>query len=106
LFSLGVDEIDLVANKVPGQKKIDRLRNVLLLKGIASYLGTGAARVEWAKLKEAAGHYDADAGGNFTTYMQKLTPLASGSVASGFTLTSRGLTEARDLIKDMTKPKE
>lgn len=31
LFSLGVDEIDLVAKKVPGETKKDRMHSVLLL---------------------------------------------------------------------------
>ncbi len=33
LFSLGVDEIDLVANKVPGENRKDRMRSVLLRRG-------------------------------------------------------------------------
>jgi hypothetical protein len=102
LFSLGVDEIDLVARSVPGKTKIERLKNVLLLKGVAAYLSSGTPRVDWAKLKEAAGHYDADAGKNVTTYMKSFGAEASGSVASGYTLTSRGLTEAKELIKQMT----
>src|SRR3569833_2163130 len=34
LFSLGIDEIDLVAKTIPGKSIRERLRNVLLLKGI------------------------------------------------------------------------
>jgi hypothetical protein len=59
LFSLGVDEIDLVAKKVPGNSKKERMRSTLLLKGIAAYLGTGAARVTYEQLKEACIHYGA-----------------------------------------------
>ena len=103
LFSLGVDEIDLVANTVPGKTTKDRLRSVVLLQGVASFLGTGAARIEWAKLKQAAGHYGADAGSNFAKYMSALSAEASGSTATGYTLTSRGLNAAKELIKEIAQ---
>ncbi len=102
LFSLGVDDIDVVAKSVPGKKKIERLKNVLLLQGVAAYLSSGVARVDWSKLKESASHYDADAGGNFPAYLKSFGAEASGSVATGFTLTSRGLNEAKELIAQMT----
>jgi hypothetical protein len=105
LFSLGVDDIDLVANTVPGKNAKERLRSVVLLQGIASYLGTGAPRIDWAKLKQAAGHYDADAGSNWATYMKGLSAEASGSTATGYTLTSRGLNAAKDLIKEIAQSK-
>src|SRR5258708_45856 len=98
LFSLGVDDIDLVTKSVPGKKKIERLKNILLLQGVAAYLGSGVARVDWSKLKESASHYDADAGGNFPAYLKSFGAEATGSVASGFTLTSRGLNDAKELI--------
>ena len=44
IFSLGIDEIDLVSKSVPGTKKAQRLKNVFLLKGLAAYLGTGSPR--------------------------------------------------------------
>lgn len=101
LFSLGVDEIDLIAKAVPGNKKKDKMRSVLLLEGVASYLGTGAARVDYEKLKQAVGHYGADPGGNFWSYMKDFNAEVSGSTSSGFTLTSRGLTAATELVKEM-----
>ena len=52
IFSLGVDEIDLVAKMVPGKNKKDRMHNVCLLKGIAAYIGTGVARYTYEQLKE------------------------------------------------------
>src|ERR1700690_2171525 len=52
LFSLGVEDIELVANKVPGRSKRERMHNVILLRGVASYLGSGAARFTHADLKE------------------------------------------------------
>jgi hypothetical protein len=54
LFSLGIDDIDLVATSVPGGSIKERLRSVVLLKAIASYLSSGAARVDHNKVKEAA----------------------------------------------------
>jgi hypothetical protein len=62
IFSLGVDEIDLIAKTVPGTNLKDRMRSVALLKGIAAYLGTGATRFTHEQLKEACLHdkaYDA-----------------------------------------------
>jgi len=101
LFSLGVDEIDLVASSVPGRSVKEKFSNVLLLQGIASYLGSGAPRVDNNKLKQAAGHYGADPGNNQWNYMQALAAEVSGSASSGFTLTARGLNSATGLIKKL-----
>lgn len=105
LFSLGVDEIDLVAKRVPGDGKKDRMRSVLLLKGIAAYLSTGAARVAHEQLKEACLHYDAYDGGNFATHLRSFSAEASGTKESGYTLTARGLTNATEIIKNLVAAK-
>jgi hypothetical protein len=106
LFSLGIDDIDLVSNSVPGKDIKQRLRSVVLLKAVASYLSSGAARLDSKKLKEAASHYKADAGGNFTTYMASMASEVSGTAATGYTLTSRGLTAATELIKSLLDSKK
>lgn len=102
IFSLGVDEIDVVAKSVPGKNAKQRFRNVILLQGIASYLGSGTPKFEHKKLREAYTHYDADPAGNLTTYIKDLASDVSGSAAAGYTLTSRGLNSATDLVKQMT----
>ena len=43
IFSIGGDEIDLIASDVPGKNKKDKMHSVFLLKGIAAYLGSGAS---------------------------------------------------------------
>lgn len=101
-FTLGVDEIDLVAKSIPGKTKADKFANVLRLQGIASYLGNGVARTDWNKLKQALGHYGADPGTNFWNYMKRLASEVTGSTSSGFALTSRGLNSATELLKEMT----
>ena len=101
LFSLGVDEIDLVTKKVPGSSKKERMRNVLLLKGIAAYLSTGAARVGYEQVKEACIHYDAYDSTNFATYLKSFAAEVGGTKEAGFTLTARGMTAATELIKEM-----
>lgn len=101
LYSLGVDEFDLVAPNVPGKSVRERLHNVILLQGVASYLNSGAPRVDGEKLREAVDHYDADAGRNFAAYVKDWTSEFSGSRTSGFTLTTRGLNSAKELIKQM-----
>src|SRR5205085_1189992 len=103
LFSLGIDEIDLVATKVPGGSARERLRQVMLLLGAAGYLSNGVPRIENEKLREAEKHYDADAGGNFNKYLKTWASEISGARARGdLTLTTRGLNAARDLIRQMT----
>lgn len=101
IFSLGGDEIDLVANKVPGGSSKARMRSVLLLKGVAAYLGGGAARFTHDKVKETCVHYDAYDSANFATYLKKLVAEVSGSKESGYTLTARGLANAVVLVKEM-----
>ncbi len=103
LFSLGIDEIDLVAKAVPGSSKKERMHNVLLLKGIAAYLGTGVARVTFEELKEACLHYDAYDVGNFATSLKSFVGDIGGTKESGFTLTARGLTSATELIRGILK---
>src|SRR5579872_1427532 len=99
LFSLGVDEIDLVAKKVPGDNKKDRMHSVLLLKGIAAYLSSGVARFTHQQLKEACLHYDAYDGNNFASYLKDFAGEVSGTKSGGYTLTPRGLTAATEMIK-------
>lgn len=101
LFSLGVDEIDLVATKVPGAAKKERMKSVLLLKGIAAYLGTGVARITYEQLKEACLHYNAYDSANFAAYLRSFAPEAGGTKESGFTLTARGLNSGTELVKEM-----
>jgi hypothetical protein len=101
LFSLGVDEIEVVAKKVPGKGKKDRLRAVALLKGVAAYLGGGAARFTHAELKEACLHYDAYDATNSTAYMKSLSSEVSGTAKTGYVLTARGLTAATELVKSL-----
>lgn len=101
VFSLGVDEIDLVAKSVPGKGKKERMRNVFLLKGVANYLGTGSPRFTYDEVKEALVHYDAYDSSNFAAFAKTLSADVSGSKESGYTLTARGLTNATTLLKEI-----
>lgn len=103
LFSLGVDEIDLVAKKVPGDNKKDRMHSVLLLKGIAAYLSSGVARVTHDQLKEACLHYDAFDTTNFARYLKSFSSEVAGTKESGYTLTPRGLTNATEIIQGIVR---
>lgn len=106
-FSLGIDEIDLVTEAVPGSNKKERMRSVLLLKGIAAYLSSGVARVSYEQLKEACLHYDAYDAANFASYLKSFSPDAGGSKGAGYTLSPRGLTTATTLLKGMlAQPKK
>jgi hypothetical protein len=101
IFSIGADEIDLVAKSVPGESKRERMRNVILLKGIAAYLATGAARFGHEQMKETCLHYDAFDVNNFYTYFKALSSEVSGDRRAGYTLTVRGITSGTELIKRM-----
>jgi len=101
LFSVGGEEIDLIADKVPGTSKRGRLHQVLLLKAIAAYLGTGVARVADQQLREVASHYDANDEANFSTNLKGYDSMYSGTKQSGYTLNARGLAAAATLIKEM-----
>lgn len=105
VFSLGLDEIDVVARSVPGASKREKMRNVLLLTGTAAYLGSGAARTDDAGLREALSHYNAYDRPNFATYMKEFAADASGSKENGYTLTARGLAAAAELVAEMTAKK-
>ena len=106
LFSLGVDEIELVAKKVPGKTKKERMHNVALLRGVASYLGSGAARFTHADLKETCLHYDAYDVANSTAYMKSFASEVAGSAKTGYTLSARGLAAATELVKSLVAAKE
>lgn len=101
LFSLGVDEIDLVARSVPGSSKPDRLRSVCLLKGVAAYLSSGTARFTYDQMKTAAEHYDAWDSKNTARNINALTAEVTGAKETGYQLTARGLTSATDLVKSI-----
>lgn len=102
IFSLGIEEIDLVSKSVPGDKKNQRMRNIFLLKGLAAYLGTGAARFTHEQAKETCLHYDAWDTGNFAVILKSMSADVSGTKDIGYTLTSKGLTEATSLVKAMS----
>jgi hypothetical protein len=101
IFSLGGDEIDLVANKVPGKSNRAKMRSVFLLKGAAAYLSGGAARLAHDKVKETCMHYGAYDRPNFATYLKEFASEISGSKESGYTLTARGLANAALIVKEM-----
>jgi hypothetical protein len=103
IFSLGGGEIDLITNDVPGKSKRQRMRNVLLLKGICTYLGKGVPRVAYDELRQACEHYDAYDGANFAANLKSFSAEVSGNKESGFTLSARGLSAATSLIRTMIK---
>ncbi|MBZ5698620.1 MAG: hypothetical protein LAN18_08740 [Acidobacteriia bacterium] len=101
IFSLGGDEIDLIAKAIPGKSKRDRMHSVLLLKGIAAYLGSGAARFTHEQLKEACLHYKAYDAANFATSLKSFSAEVSGDKSTAYVLTPRGLSSATDIVKKM-----
>ena len=103
LFSLGVDEIDLIAQTVPGRGKKDKMRSVFLLKGVAAYLGSGVAHFTHQQVKETCLHYDAFDAANFATNFRSLSSEVSGDKDNGYTLTARGLASATDMVRTMTQ---
>jgi hypothetical protein len=105
LFSLGGDEIDLVAEKVPGNSKTQRMHSVVLLKGIASYLSSGVARMTHEKIKEACLHYDAFDSPHFARQLKDFSSEVTGTKESGYTLTARGLTVATEIIRKLASTK-
>jgi hypothetical protein len=104
IFSLWTDEIDLIANTVPGRNKKDKMRSVFLLKGVAAYLGSGAARFSHQQIKEACLHYDAFDPANFAAYFRSLAAEVSGTKDAGYTLTARGLASATEMVKNIAQP--
>ncbi len=102
IFSLGIDEIDLIAKSVPGKGKATRQKNIFLLKGMASYLGTGTARFTHEQIKEACLHYDAYDSPNFAKNLNAMSAEVSGTKDTGYTLTAKGISEATTLIKSMS----
>lgn len=103
IFSLGGDEVDLIANTVPGSKKKERMRSVFLLKGVAAYLGTGAARFTHEQMKEACLHYDAFDAGNFAVHLKSFSGEVTGTKDTGYTLTPRGIANATEMVKTITQ---
>ncbi|HUN63896.1 MAG TPA: hypothetical protein VMU53_17990 [Candidatus Sulfotelmatobacter sp.] len=105
IFSVGGDEIDLIAKDIPGKSKRERMHAVLLLKGIASYLGSGAARFTHAQLKEACLHYKAYDTPNFAKYLKDFGADVAGDKSTSYALTARGLSNATDMLKSMIQTK-
>jgi len=101
IFSIGGEEIDLIADTVPGKSKAKRMFNVFLLKGIAAYLGTGAARFTHEQVKEACLHYDAFDVANFAAHVKDFSAEVSGSKETGYALNARGLAAATKLVKSI-----
>jgi hypothetical protein len=79
------------------------MRSVILLKGVAAYLGTGAPRFTHEQIKEACLHYDAFDANNFAFHLKNLSSEISGTKESGYTLTPRGLVAAGKMVKEIIK---
>lgn len=105
IFSLGADEIDLVAKSIPGSGKRARTRNVILLKGVSAYLSTGVSRISNEQIKEACLHYDAFDQTNYAKYLKDMGSELNGNKESGYTLSPRGLTSATELLKEIVSSK-
>jgi len=103
VFSLGIDDIDVISKTIPGSNKKEKMHNVFLLKGISAYLGGGVARFSHQQIKETCLHYDAYDANNFASYLKALAGDISGSKESGYILTARGMTNAGELLKQMFK---
>jgi len=104
IFSVGGDEIDLIADTVPGNSKAKRMYNVFLLKGVAAYLGAGAARFTHEEVKEACLHYDAFDAANFASHVKDFAAEISGSKETGYSLNARGMAAATKLVKSIIEP--
>lgn len=102
IFSLGGDEIDLIAKTIPGKGNKDRMHSVLLLMGIAAYLGSGAARFTHEQLKEACLHYKAYDSANFASYLKSFSAEVTGDKNTAYVLTPRGMSNATDMVKQIT----
>lgn len=102
IFSLGGDEIDLIAKTIPGTTRKDRMHSVLLLMGIAEYLGSGAARFTHEQLKETCLHYKAYDANNFATHLKSFSAEVSGDKSTAYVLTARGMSSATDLVNQIT----
>jgi len=105
LFTLGIEEIDLIAKTITGTTKKDKMRSVALLTGVAAYLGSGVAQVEHEALKEALNHYNAYDVTNFSKYIKDMAGEISGSKETGYTLTARGLAAAAEIVNELTAKK-
>jgi len=103
VFSVGEDEVDLIAKSVPGKSKKTKTHSVILLKGVAAYLGSGAARITHQQIKEVSLHYDAYDSPNFAAYLKDFASEVSGTKEAGYTLTARGLAAATELVKQMVQ---
>jgi hypothetical protein len=101
IFSLGGDEIDLIAKEIPGKSKRDRMHSVSLLMGIAAYLGSGAARFTHEQLKEACLHYKAYDSPNFASSLKSFSAEVSGDKSTAYVLTPRGMSSATDIVRQM-----
>lgn len=101
LFSLGLDEIELIAKKVPGKNKKGRMKSVLLLTCVASYLSTGAPRAKHDAVKQACVHYDAYDMANFAAYIKTFSREVGGTKQSGYSLSAAGMTAATELVTSM-----
>lgn len=103
IFSIGGDEIDLVARTIPGDSIREKMRSVWLLKGVAAYLASGAPRFTYSQLKESCLHYGAYDVNNFARHLKEYASEISGDKAIGLSLTARGLAEATQTVRAMVQ---
>ena len=78
------------------------MQSVFLLKGVAAYLSSGVARFTHEQISRLAFTKTPFDSANFAKSLKVLSAEVSGTKDTDYTLTARGLTEAKELLKEMT----
>jgi hypothetical protein len=102
IFSLDQQELDVIASEVPGANLKGRMRSVLLLRGVCSFLRNGEFKFSDDVLRDTCKHYNAYDKNNFAKYLSGMNDEIVGNRESGYALTPKGQKAAADLVKSMT----
>jgi hypothetical protein len=102
VFHIDGEHVEVVASHVPGKTNKERSLNVYLLAGAAKLLGTGDPTFDDKFARELCGNLGCYDSTNHTKYLKDKGNRLAGSAATGWKLTTPGLTHTAALIKQMT----
>ena len=99
VFHISNGSIDIIASKIPGKSLKEQTVNAYVLQGIAKFILTGEPNFDDDSARsfcQSAGCYDVK---NHSSYLASKGNKFSGSKGAGWKLTTPGLKDGADLVK-------
>ena len=97
------ETVDLIANKIPGDKQGEKVINTYVLVGIRELFRTGEAKFTDEQGRAECERMGTHGKTNHATYLKTPGKVMTGSTKAGWTLTVPGLTAGAELVRGLAE---